>query len=519
MTDEIIELRKLVFELTLINNANIDLDQLLARVLDMLRRFPSLHLCPQSAILLFNPAGRPIQVAQHGLTSTWPAGFDWDALRHVQQPSPSIVSILSCTPSPAGTEGHRRFLALPLFDDGRRLGYATILLDGNEDPDASRLMVLADLARALSGLVTRALLDQIVEVREWELEESRTEAIHRLSAASEYRDNDTGWHVMRMTNYALAIARHLGLPEEQRDMLFITAPMHDVGKIGIPDSILLKPARLTAEEREIMNRHTEIGETILKGSDELITAAREIAGAHHERWDGLGYPRRLRGEEIPILARICAVADVFDALTTSRPYKTAWPVDDAVQMICDGAGTQFDPAVVEAFGAALPEISRIRELYRDDIIDPTEALTLPPPVGRDHEWVTWDDSLSVGIDVIDEHHRHLFDLVNDIYAVVADKRGARELARMIKALDLYAQVHFRAEERMMEHYGYAGAAQQKDQHQRFEARLREFHDELHVNPLTARHDVLEFARDWLVMHILHEDTQLRELASTTPTSR
>jgi hemerythrin-like metal-binding protein len=301
------------------------------------------------------------------------------------------------------------------------------------------------------------------------------------------------------------------LPEALRDLLYVTAPMHDVGKIGIPDAILLKPGRLTEDEREIMCRHAEIGETILNGSDAMITAAREIAGAHHEHWDGSGYPRGLRGEEIPILARICAVADVFDALVSTRPYKEAWPVDAAVKWIEDQSGTQFDPGVIAAFRAAMPEVMRIRELYRDDIIDPKQVLSLPEPEGRDGGWVTWDDSLKIGIDVIDEHHRYLFELVNDIHEVIAGKRGARELARQIKALDLYAQVHFHAEERMMEHYGFAETDRQRRQHHRFQERLREFHEELHANPLTTQYDMLGFCRNWLVVHITEEDIRLREL--------
>jgi hemerythrin-like metal-binding protein len=287
--------------------------------------------------------------------------------------------------------------------------------------------------------------------------------------------------------------------------------MHDVGKIGIADAVLLKPGKLTPEEFTIMKTHTQIGVTILSGNDALIMAARDIAGSHHERWDGTGYPEGLAGEQIPILARVCAVADVFDALTSTRPYKQAWTVEDARAWVVSETGKYFDPAVVSAFELAMPEILRIRELYRDDIIDPKQVLTLPPLAPRKDAWVAWDNSLSVGIDIIDEHHRYLFDLINDLFDVVEHKRGARQVARLIKSLDAYAKVHFRAEEQMMGHYAYEGISRQEHQHHAFEEKISEFYEEMHANPLVAQFDVLTYLRDWLVHHIRVEDAQLRSL--------
>jgi hemerythrin-like metal-binding protein len=212
-----------------------------------------------------------------------------------------------------------------------------------------------------------------------------------------------------------------------------------------------------------------------------------------------------------MLARICAVADVFDALTSIRPYKKPWSVKEATAWIILESGKYFDPAVVRAFEAAMPEILRIRELYRDDIIDPKKSLALPPLPQRAHTWVAWDESLSVGIDTLDEHHRYLFDLINDLYEVVSHKSGAREVARLVKATDAYAKVHFRAEEKMMQHYGYAGIQLQEQQHHDFEAKIREFYEELHINPLVAQFDVLAYLRDWLIHHIRIEDAKLRSL--------
>jgi hemerythrin-like metal-binding protein len=202
-----------------------------------------------------------------------------------------------------------------------------------------------------------------------------------------------------------------------------------------------------------------------------------------------------------------------DALTSSRPYKKAWTVEEANAWILSESGTYFDPAIVAAFTAAMPEILRIRELYRDDIIDPKQVLTLPPLAPRENAWAPWNENLSVGIDIIDEHHRYLLDLINDLYEVVINKRGAREVARLIKALDAYAKVHFRSEEMMMEHYKFDGIKRQEVQHHAFEAKIREFYEELHANPLVAQFDVLSYLRDWLVHHILVEDTQLRSLVT------
>jgi hemerythrin-like metal-binding protein len=316
---------------------------------------------------------------------------------------------------------------------------------------------------------------------------------------------------MRMTNFAQAIAKALGLSDALRELLYITAPMHDVGKIGIADSVLLKPGKLTPDEFEIMKTHTDIGMTILEGKDELIVAARDIAGSHHERWDGAGYPRGLKGEAIPLLARICAVADVFDALTSTRPYKKAWPVDEAVAWVTAESGKHFDPAIVTAFNVAMPDILRIRELYRDDIIDPKQVLTLPAIRQRETVWIPWEDDLRIGIDTIDAHHRYLFDLINDLYEVVVRKRGAREVARLIKALDAYAKIHFRAEEQMMDHYGYQGTHRQLQQHHAFEEKISEFYEELHANPFVTQFDVLIYMREWLIHHIRVEDIQLIEL--------
>ena len=189
------------------------------------------------------------------------------------------------------------------------------------------------------------------------------DTIFRLSQAAEYKDEDTGAHIVRMGFYAAAIARKLGLDQAETEALLYAAPMHDVGKIGIPDKILLKPGKLDPDEWEIMKTHTTIGAKILRGSDfETIKMAEVIAISHHEKWDGSGYPNGLNGENIPIVGRIAAIADVFDALTTKRPYKDAYSFEKSFDIIKDMAnGGHFDPQVAKAFFDIEEEIVDIRQ--------------------------------------------------------------------------------------------------------------------------------------------------------------
>jgi len=518
---EILAISRLVFELTRISDASADLDKLQARLFDLLGSLPSIRVKPHSAILLLNSRRRFVQVAQFGIPPAWEHGVQADDQATVDIPDGETVHI--CTPrshnpplSFPGMDNDAPCFVLPLRSEGRPLGRVILFIEPDWQPGPIECEFMSDLAQALAVLISRSMITETLRVREIELEEARTDAIRRLGAASEYRDNETGMHVMRMTHYATAIAKAMKLPQEMREVLAICAPMHDVGKIGIPDAILLKPGFLTPEEYAVMKTHTELGKRLLDGDDSLIKAAGEIAACHHERWDGSGYPYGLAGEDIPVLARICAIADVFDALTSLRPYKHPWPVNEAIDWIKEQSGSQFDPATVDAFVIALPDILRIRHLYRDDIIDPTQSLDLPEVIRHKADWVQWTDEMSVGIDAIDEHHRYLFDLTNDLFEVVTKKLGSREVARVLRALDQYVQIHFRAEERMMEHYGYAALRQQEKQHVHFEEKLREFYAELHDNPLTAQFDVLIYLRNWLVHHIVEEDTQLKILAGNKP---
>ncbi len=207
-------------------------------------------------------------------------------------------------------------------------------------------------------------LEQQVLARTEDLVKTRRQIIVRLSRAAEYRDNETGNHIIRMSHYARLIAQAGGQEERFTELLYNAAPMHDIGKIGIPDSILLKPGKLDASEWEVMCQHPAIGAGIIgHHEDELLQMAYAIAIAHHEKWDGTGYPNHLKGNNIPLAARIAALADVFDALTSDRPYKAAWSVEAAVRVVEEGAGQHFDPHWITPFRSALPAMIRIKSEY------------------------------------------------------------------------------------------------------------------------------------------------------------
>ena len=251
----------------------------------------------------------------------------------------------------AFNEGARDFLSKP-FNRYELLARVRNLLD-------------AHLALRFT-LDKKGILKELVRERTAEVVQSRLEIVQRLGRASEYRDNETGRHILRMSHSAALLAKQLGWSEERCNLMLYSSPMHDLGKIGISDSILMKPARLTDEERTIMETHTLIGADILSGSNnELLETGRTIALTHHEKWDGSGYPCKLAGKAIPLEGRIAAIVDVFDALTSVRPYKKAWPVDEAVEEIRMQSGIHFDPELVENFITILPGISKIGKCFSE----------------------------------------------------------------------------------------------------------------------------------------------------------
>ncbi|WP_320006827.1 HD domain-containing phosphohydrolase [Maridesulfovibrio sp.] len=219
----------------------------------------------------------------------------------------------------------------------------------------------------------QADLHEMVENRTLELrqalaklDKAHVDTIQHLCAAAEYKDEETANHLVRMAEYSRIIAENIGLDKKTVHLIHTSAPMHDIGKIGIPDSILLKPGTLTAEEWEVMKRHATIGGNILSmGSSDYINMGSVIALSHHEKWDGSGYPNGFSGEEIPLPGRICAVADVFDALTSRRPYKEPFSIEKSLDIMKDGRGNHFDPQLIDIFFENIDEVVEIQKSRGD----------------------------------------------------------------------------------------------------------------------------------------------------------
>lgn len=273
-------------------------------------------------------------------------------------PAYEDVPILMITAAP---ESEVRYLAL---ESGAN-DFLTKPIDKAEFLARSRNMLtlrrsqklLAERAKSLEEAVGHAV--ELVHRREREI-------ILRLSRAAEYRDPETGGHILRMAHYARLIAESLGLPHDEQQLILDAAPMHDVGKVATPDHILLKPGRLDPDELVIMQQHARIGYEILKDSHaELMQVAATIALSHHEKFDGSGYPRKLAGNAIPLHGRIVAIADVFDALTSARPYKKAWEIERAVAFMREQASRHFDPHCLEAFFSRFDTVLAIRARYAD----------------------------------------------------------------------------------------------------------------------------------------------------------
>jgi len=245
--------------------------------------------------------------------------------------------------------------------------FVTALADAQDEARGFEVGCVDYITKPISAAVVRARVKTHLSlVRMDELRETRLAIVQRLGRAAEYKDNETGMHVIRMSHYARLLALAAGCNPDWAEDLLNAAPMHDVGKIGIPDAILQKPGKLTEEEWVVMRRHPEIGAEIIGDSPaHVLQLARSVALCHHEKWDGSGYPAGLAGNAIPLDARIVALADVFDALTSERPYKKAWAPGDAIAHIQEQAGRHFDPALVECFVPLLAQLLDIRARWAD----------------------------------------------------------------------------------------------------------------------------------------------------------
>ena len=299
---------------------------------------------------------------------------------------PDLVIVDYMMPEMNGIEFIRQFRACPALADIPLLMVTandqveirhTALEAGANDFLTKPIDRIEFLARTRNMLAIRRNQRKLLDHAEWlasevdkataELRLREREIIFRLSKAADSRDPETGAHILRMSHFAKLIGAKLGLSPADQQLLLDAAPMHDVGKVGIPDHILLKPGRLDAPEFEIMKQHAMMGYEILAGSNSvMLQAAAQIALGHHEKYDGSGYPSGLVGEAIPLFARICAVADVFDALTSARPYKKAWADEPAIELLREGAGQHFDPACVDALLSSMDQVIEIRNRFKDE---------------------------------------------------------------------------------------------------------------------------------------------------------
>ncbi|MBF0393460.1 MAG: bacteriohemerythrin, partial [Alphaproteobacteria bacterium] len=392
---------------------------------------------------------------------------------------------------------------LPLLAEDRLLGVLLLFPPADHEPEPAEVQFVQELAETLSEVVAKVILETALDLKRLEIQETRMEMLTRLGETAERRDPGTGMHVQRVAQYCTLIGRVIGLSAEDRDLLRTAATLHDIGKLVIPDAVLLKNGRLTPEEFDIIKGHAAVGAEMLQGDDPLVEQARIIAGTHHEKWDGTGYPAGMAGEAIPLWGRICAIADVFDALTTERPYKAAWTVEKAAALIGEQAGQHFDPTLVAAFQTALPEIVRIKTVLDDNLIDPRERI-----LATDENVPGWTDDCSVGIDRIDEHHKYLFRLVDDLLCAMERDDGRREVFRAVAALESYAQFHFAAEEQMMRAWGYPELEDHQAKHDLYRAWIRRFKADLRDNPLAVGSETAQFVRDWLVEHIKKSDREI-----------
>ncbi len=263
------------------------------------------------------------------------------------------------------TAQHGKEYLMKALDAGAR-DYLTKPFDGYELQMRVRNLLDAHLAHRLLH-DQKNVLEEMVTKRTEQLQQTQLQMIQRLGMAAEYRDEDTGNHILRMSHISMVLAKAIGWSQKKCELMLHASSMHDVGKIGIPDNILLKPGKLDADEWELMKTHTTIGAKLLEHDDsDLMKMAHEIALSHHERWDGSGYPEGVAGENIPKTGRITALADVFDALTSARPYKKAWSVDDAVMLIKENRGKHFDPELVDIFMQQLANILSVRKQFLDE---------------------------------------------------------------------------------------------------------------------------------------------------------
>jgi putative two-component system response regulator len=320
-------------------------------------------------ILLVDDEPANLQVLRHILQDDYRLLFARDgekALAFALREAPDLVLLDIMMPGMTGYEvcsalkRDARSATIPVI-------FVTALADISDEAQGFELGAVDYITKPISPLIVKARVrTHLSLVRMDELRNTRLQIVQRLGMAAEYKDNETGLHVIRMSHYSRILALAAGFDEARADELLHAAPMHDVGKIGIPDAILKKEGSLNAQEWQVMRQHPQIGANIIgEHPSGLLRLAHTIALTHHEKWDGSGYPRGLAGTDIPMEGRIVAIADVFDALTTARPYKEAWVVDKALAHMTGESAGHFDPALVSLFLAQLPQVLAVKEKWAE----------------------------------------------------------------------------------------------------------------------------------------------------------
>ncbi len=395
--------------------------------------------------------------------------------------------------------------SVPLFDNKNRIiGVLVLYLKVGHQPHPKEESLMASLGRTVSGIMLNRNLQLKADINSLRLQHAQRDILYKLVVASEFKDNQTGDHIKRVSLYAVALGKQLGLERDQLCLLEQATPMHDIGKIGISDHILLKPGALTDEEFVVMQEHTTIGANILSGTHPLIEASRQVALSHHEKWDGSGYPKGLKGEDIPLFGRICALVDVFDALSSDRPYKKSWTMEDTMAEIKRGSGTHFDPSLVKAFQDIFPEILSIHELYTDNVGFHCRQISENKLISENVPG--WDASMSVGNVGIDSQHLYLVHLINQARKAI-DQFKAKSLVKIILEMKSYAEVHFEDEEELMRQNGYPGLEGHIKIHQGFIKEAEMLLQKLEAAPLATTSDITDFLASWLINHILGADAK------------
>ena len=323
----------------------------------------------QPLILAVDDEASNLQLLRHILQDDYRLLFAKDgprALELARQEKPQLILLDVMMPGMTGYEVCRQLkedaatAAIPVI-------FVTALSDAADEVVGFEAGAVDYITKPVSPPIVRARVrTHLSLVHVDELRQTRLEIVQRLGLAAEYKDNETGLHVIRMSHYSRILGLAAGLSAAEADDLLHAAPMHDVGKIGIPDSILRKPGKLDEDEWKVMQTHATIGGDIIgRHAGGMLAMAHQVAMTHHEKWDGSGYPNGLAGQQIPLVGRIVAIADVFDALTSSRPYKQAWPVDKALEYLQQQRGSHFDAELVDLFLAQMPAVLEVMQRWAE----------------------------------------------------------------------------------------------------------------------------------------------------------